>query len=126
MQGERWGRGLAAASGCGIHPHIYSITVKQPKPAPAQSTAVTAQHCPPLPSGAAPCDGGDSLGLIEGDGTAPSLSLLFPCKLEIPTGLRRFPLSLLAEPKQQVEKQERSRTERSPNPDFHTGCRKSI
>lgn len=72
VQGERWGKGLAAASGCGIHPHIYSITVKQAKPVPAQSTAETAQHCPPLPSGAAPCDGEDSLGLREGEGTAPS------------------------------------------------------
>lgn len=41
VQGERWGKGLAAASGCGIHPHIYSITVQQPKPVPAQSTAET-------------------------------------------------------------------------------------
>lgn len=72
MQGERWGKGLAAASGCGMRPHFYSITIKQPKPVPAQSTAETAKHCP-LPSGAAPCDGEDSLGLIEGDGTAPSL-----------------------------------------------------
>lgn len=73
VQGERWGKSLAAASGCGIHPRIYSITIKQPKPVPTQATAETAQHCPPLPSGAAHSDGEDSLGLIEGDGTAPSL-----------------------------------------------------
>ncbi|KAL2298364.1 hypothetical protein Nmel_015358, partial [Mimus melanotis] len=92
VQGERWGKGLAAASGCGIHPHIYSITVKQAKPVPAQSTAETAQHCPPLPSGAAPCDDEDSLGLTEGDGTAPSFPVtLFPHKMENPTGSQEVP-----------------------------------
>lgn len=65
MKGERWGKGLAAALGCGIHPHIHSITIKQPKPVPAQSTAETAQHCLPLPSGAAPCDGEGPLGLMR-------------------------------------------------------------
>lgn len=120
VQGERWGKGLAAASGCGIHPHIDSVTIKQPKPVPAQSTAETAQHCPALPSGAAPHDGENSLGLLESDGTAPSLPVtlwLFPHKLENPTG---------SEPNQQVKKQERSRTVRSPNPHIHTGCRDSV
>lgn len=32
MQGERWGKGLAAATGCEIHPHIYSQSQCQHNP----------------------------------------------------------------------------------------------
>lgn len=99
------------------HPHIYSITIKAQRSFGHRVSTTHSRNCPALSCSALweqpPTVVWILWGLVEGDGTAPSLPAtcrLFPTPT--PGVLRTFPPSPSAELNQQTQKRRRSRSDR--------------